>query len=655
MFLSPTRPLPLQRADLVLLHGERWRRSATAMKLWSETAAKCVRFVENDQWDEADRKILEKQRRPVLTINKIAPLVNLILGYHINNLVDIRYLPGHDGTGSADMARVLNHVGKNIAQLNQTEYLDLEMIQDGVVTGRGFQDWRIDFSENDLGQVRVTTVDPFSVYLDPDAMEYDLNRHSFVMTSKWLSIEEVEHWYGRRILEMVMPLTQGMTFQNSDSGMIAGFDDVEITPWRRFGGEDSEVRHWQMQAEELFHDWIDRQRRQVRMMESQHYVLTQQTFIVDLDSGERMPVPDTWGADKVEKVRLWAREMNYPLSVETRPTRRLRLTQMIGDIIVHDAWSPYPTMTLIGFFPRFRRGRTLGLVEPLLGVQEEINRTRSARQNIVGRLAAAGWKIEKKALDAQGLAHHEKNGATPGYTMLWDSQGGKIPEPKMIEVQDSQMPWESLEKDAASDLEMIAGFNPAALGQVENNAASGVQVLARQRQAVMGLELPMANYRRTKTMFGYKQLELVQRWYTEQRIIRVLGRNELNPVSIIINQATAAGVINDITAGKFAVVVDDTPVSASFLEGQFRELLEMKGLGMPIPDDHIIDASSIPRKEELKHALAAERQAQQALAAAGAAPAGSGQTRGPGPGGSMTGTDGGSLPNSGGEPGLPTA
>jgi hypothetical protein len=80
--------------------------------------------------------------------------------------------------------------------------------------------------------------------------------------------------------------------------------------------------------------------------------------------------------------------------------------------------------------------------------------------------------------------------------------------------------------------------------------------------------------------------------------------------------------------------------------------LNLKQMGMPIPDDFIVDASSIARKEELKLALEQARQVQ-AMLPQQAPPGVSGSGGGSGPGGSAVGKDGGSMPANVKEPGAP--
>jgi hypothetical protein len=64
---------------------------------------------------------------------------------------------------------------------------------------------------------------------------------------------------------------------------------------------------------------------------------------------------------------------------------------------------------------------------------------------------------------------------------------------------------------------------------------------------------------------------------------------------------------------------------------------------MPMPDEFIVEASSLGRKEELLAMMKAEREA---MAAAGipAGDAPGAKATGGGPGGSAVGADGGSMP-----------
>ena len=97
-------------------------------------------------------------------------------------------------------------------------------------------------------------------------------------------------------------------------------------------------------------------------------------------------------------------------------------------------------------------------------------------------------------------------------------------------------------------------------------------------------------------------LGLIQRFYTEERIIQVT--NEEDPMKprepMVINEMTPEGtIINDLTIGEYDVIVGTAPARDNFDDIQFAQALELKQMGVPIPDDVIIEYSNLQRKNEL--------------------------------------------------------
>lgn len=618
---SRRRPMPRQDGRVVLLMAERYNRDSAALATWSAQAKKAVQYLEGEQWSAADLQKLQSENRPILTINKIKPLVYLVLGYHQTNLTDIKYLPGHDGSGTAEQAAALTHVAKQISEINQLPSIDAEVFMDGIVTGRGYWDSRLNFENNLLGEVKWRAADNFAVYPDADGWTYDVNESSHITESRWLSLEEVEYFYGKQAMVAVQPWFGAGNFSGLPGGLFEGQE--ETTPWRRFGGpENTEANAGWSDVFGGFYDWVDRSRQTIRMIDMQHYVRVESWFFVDLETGDRVRIPDSMTRDpsKVQRVLDYAAAKGEAMVVKRMPHRRLRQTQMIGDVLVFDSWSPYRTFTLTPFFPYFRRGKTRGMVDDLLSPQDEVNKRRSSRIDIIGRQPNGGWVVDRDSTDPMDMASYEIDGSKAGFIAKWRSKGGSGKPPAPINPGVSPIAHAQLEQEAEDDLKAIAGVNEAALGQIEAANASGRAVEARQRQTVMGIEPFMANYRRSKELCGRRTLELVQDHYTEQRVVRVLGGTAQEPQQLIINQRTAAGVINNVNLGKYAVAVDEAPLSATYLAATFEELLRLKELGMPIPDEFIIDASSIGRKDELKAILSQARQVQGAQGAPQAAP-----------------------------------
>ena len=116
------------------------------------------------------------------------------------------------------------------------------------------------------------------------------------------------------------------------------------------------------------------------------------------------------------------------------------------------------------------------------------------------------------------------------------------------------------------------------------------------------IQVPLDNLRKTRHYLAEKILELIQTFYTEQRIIQVT--NESDPLQprepMVINQMTPEGrIINDLTLGEYDVVVSTAPARDSFDEVQFAEALNLRQVGVAIPDDAIIEYSHLAKKGEL--------------------------------------------------------
>ena len=102
----------------------------------------------------------------------------------------------------------------------------------------------------------------------------------------------------------------------------------------------------------------------------------------------------------------------------------------------------------------------------------------------------------------------------------------------------------------------------------------------------------------------------MQKFYTEQRIIRVHGEGADQQQEIMINQVQnlpdgGTRILNDITLGKYAIKIHERPLSASFKEAQMEEaftILEKLGpVGMALAQlrpDLLLGLTSLPDRDE---------------------------------------------------------
>ena len=597
----PPKRLPKQDSERVLLLLERWHRAAIALARWSEKAKECVDFLEGRQWTAEQIAALENQGRPALYFNKIRPLVNLVCGYFRNNRTDVKILPGHDGTGTQEVSDALNVIFKAVDEDNELKWTDAETFLDGITTGRGYQDLRLNFMDNDFGDIDIQALDPFTVYPDPDLQHYDVNKGSHISTSKWVSVEEIEFTYGKPAADLISPfLFSGLPWTSFPHNLY----DVgaeEHSPIRSFAMDeiaDENMSGFRDMFEDMF---IDRARKNVRLVDMQYYRTERVPVFIDLETGERAPIPREWDQAKIAKVMAWAESKGNPMVTAVRPHRVPYWTTMVGDLMVYNRKSPYSTFTINSFFPYFRRGVTQGVVQDLIDPQKEVNKRRLSEIEIVSRTSQTGWQWHEDALEPDEEQRLRKYGGTPGYNQKW--KGSE--KPSRIDPSPPPLAMERLEDRARNDMREISGINEAALGELQDSAsASGRAVEARQRQAVIGLQGYIDNWSRTKNGQGRKVIELVQEHYTEPRTYRILGENG-KVTQALINTQMEGAINNDVTKGRYSVEVDETPMSATFQSAQFEELLLMleKMQGALPPElfaDKLIELSSMPDKAEMK-------------------------------------------------------
>lgn len=631
---TPPKELPKQDVKTVMLAAERWQRASSAHAVWAEGAKKAVDFFEGRQWTAEALADMQKQKRPALTFNMIAPLVRLIMGYQRNNKTDLLFRPGHDGRSSETTGEALTQLAKSIAGHSKLQYTDAEVFMDGIVGGRGFYRSILDFENNDLGDILARAVDPFTVFIDPDADTYDLNESAaYVQVSKYLSLDMIEDCYGKATAELLRPFTMGQTPISSVTSAVV---NDETTPVRYFGNREQGSVEWWDSFYATMGDFVDTGRKTLRVIEMEHQVREQRNVLIDLETGDKKVLPDDWGKDKIAKILWYGEQVGNPLQVQKRMVKRVQWTTICGDMILFDRPSPYDSYSLTPYFPYFRRGMTRGAVEDMIDPQMEKNKRRSIEIEMVTKTSNGGWSYHADSLSPRQKQNLKNFGASPGFMMEWQGQV----EPKQLAPAAPSTSHERLEQKADADLMKISGINESALGQLDR-VQSGRAIEARQRQAVIAIQMYMDNFTRTKQLIGEKWLELIQGHYTEERMFRILGEdgrivkqmiNELrkgqpqidpmtgqparDPTSgdpIVIDPVTGqrlppgvtTTIVNDVTVGKYLVSVDETPLSATFASAQFEEmmtLMEKMGPSMapfiPAFADLMMDVSSLPRKDE---------------------------------------------------------
>ena len=554
----------------------------------------CEDFFVGLQWDPNDLALLKSYRRPALTINKIISTISNVMGEQIFNRTDIAFKPRNEGATS-EVADALTKVFMQISDNNQLNWVRSDVFADGIVGSRGFFDVRLDFTDSLRGEVRIEQLNPKNVLIDADADDYDPDKWGDVIITKWMSPDQIEMLYSSADAELLRG--------RQDSYFPYGYDSIDRDR-DRFGHPRS------MYTYNTGPDSGDNNTRNIRVIERQWRKLDRVLHFVDVGTGDTRMVPPDWDQARIQQHMT----QNPNLALTKKLVQRIRWTVVADNVVLHDDWSPYKHFTVVPYFPHFRRGRTVGLVENLIGPQELLNKVSSQELHVVNTTANSGWKVKRNALQNMSVAELEQRGAQTGLVLELD----ELTNAEKIQPNQTPTGLDRISYKAEEHIKGISGVSDYMQGFArEDVAAKSVQTNKQSGQA--NLAKVMDNMNRTDFILARNVLDMVQEYYTEQRLLYITTDRLTNTTEqLTVNQPTPEGIIlNDLTLGEYAVVVTNQPERDTFEETQFDQAVRLRTeAGVQIPDKYIIQSSRLKDKAEIVKELEGDQNSPEAQAAA---------------------------------------
>lgn len=559
-----------------------------------EKADKCDRFFRGEQWDPNDLAALKAVRRPALTINKILSTVSNVLGEQINNRAEISFRPRSGA--NPDTADVLTKVFKQISDNNQLDWKRSDMFADGVISSRGFLDIRLGYGDNMQGEVKIENLNRKNVLIDPDADEYDPDSWGEVFVTKWLTADDIAVMYSKEDAELLR--------NRSNSAFPYGYDSIQFGR-ERFGEQNITMNVSGYDMSNVM--------RSVRVIERQFRELDNQKHFMDPRTGDTRPVPEDFDRNRIAYF-----VDNFGLQVIKKLTRRIKWVTIADNVVLHNEWSPYKHFTVVPFFPHFRYGKTIGIVENLLDPQELLNKTTSQELHVVNTTANSGYKVKAGSLSNMTVAELEEKGAQTGLVIEVNGD----PDKDVQKIAPNQVPQglDRISYKAEESIKSISGISDSMQGMDRADVAAKA-IQAKRQAGSTNLVKPLDNLTRTDFIIARNVLDLVQEFYTEPRLMTithdaVTGESETFSVNQPNEEDPYHEILNDLTLGEYDVVVTSVPHRETLEDSQFEQALSMREAGISIPDDVLIDSSRLVHKKDIIKKMQAAAQSPEAQAQA---------------------------------------
>lgn len=535
-------------------------------------------------WLPADRAAMEEEGRPCREVNTIFPTVNQAAGHQISSRVDINYLP-KGGRADAEKAKTMSKAVKHSLENTEYRWKETEIVMDGFIQQRGYLDIRMDYEDNVEGEIKIRVEDPLDVIPDPDAKSYNPDDWADSRTCRWMTAREIESMYGKDAAEEVVGKSLGYCDEKN-----FGTEYIERPGFDR--GMPPSYAHGM--------GWIG---------QNKH---TRRYRIIDQQTNEYMQaLVAIWPGGDFRIVEGFARErlawmIDHGVQIVKRRVRRVSWQVAAPDVCFYDEVSPYNHITTIPFFPYFRRGQTLGIIDNMESPAMMLNKFVSQFEHVVNSSANSGWQGEADVLTNMTDDEFTNMGAQTGLTLL------RTPGSKPFEkIQPNQVPngIDRIIEFCSNNLNIVSGVDPNGM-DVDPNKMSGIALQQLEYARQKKLAIANDNLNRTRKMVGDRCLELTQRFMGNERLINITqvdpyGREE--EVPLVLNSPQEDGsILNDLTIGEFKIAVSNRPATDTFNDSEFEQIKAMrKDMGIAIPDPTVIRASNLADKAEIADAMEA--------------------------------------------------
>ena len=549
-----------------------------ASRDWRAKSWRDHEMYDGDQWTSEDRQRAVDAGIDPLTINRIFPAINLILGSQELNRANIiaKARTAKDG----QIAEIMTEALAFVLDQNDGQYRIGQAFKDAVIPGIG---WLYCGFNNDPRQERIKLDfrDWKEVFWDPFAspwLESDKCRYAFFQ--RWMDLFDLQCLYPERKKEIGEAFS-GLSAHDSDYSYMDDEADIVEQDKRVLGSTR----------------WSDPERRRIRPVQLWYPVLEKAVFALFPD-GQCVEVNT-----KLPDAQVYMLVRNAQQLITTS-VRKLRVKTFIGSYELSDEPSPfphgqYPFIPFIGYLDRYLN--PFGVPRMLSGQNEEINKRRSMN---LAMLQKRRIIVEEGAADDLQNLYEEAN-KPDGFMVL--NPGGRSKMEIIEGAQLSQYQIQVLEQ-SEKEIQQISGANDEAMGYT-SNANSGKAIELRRQQSSTIMASLFGNYRRSMSRLGQLVIANVQGAWTAEKVLRITDKMTNAERFVTVNQKVlgesgdVVEIHNDITQGMYDVIVSDAPATDSVREQNMNLLIEWCKQSPPEVIPYLMgmamEMSNLPNKDQL--------------------------------------------------------
>lgn len=497
--------------------------------------------------------------RRTFTFNRIRRMVNMVSGSQRKNRKQTVVVgeENSDALTADQFTKIIHNIHKQEMVLETLS----DSFNDSLVSGLSFlQIWN-DFRNDPIsGDIKVSKADYNSFVIDPYWRNLDLSDCNFIWKRSYLtkkdimslmpaSADKIADLYGEDLRDgkfQFMPETYGYSMKN-----LLTYDEF------------------------YYRDYRD------------------QMILVDRETGETQE----WRGQDDERLKIFL--ATYPqitMVKQTIPTVRLAIVAQ-GKVLYDgpnlgiDSYPFVPVVTYytpqVPYFPF----RCQGMIRGLRDAQYLYSRRKVIELDILESQINSGWIYKEDALvnpaDVFNLTGQGKGLCLKQDAQMTDVQQIQSPAIPATTIQLSQLLGE--------EMNQIAGINEELLGSSTDDKA-GILAARRANASLVTLQNLFDQLDKSQKLLGKLMIDMIQANYTPGKIKKILGGQEPSPQ--FYNKAF----------GKYNAHVEEAVLTQNQKQLQFLQLLNLREVGVQVPDDILVDSCVVANKTELIEAVKKQQQ-----------------------------------------------
>lgn len=571
---EPRRQHPLDEAGMVALQQRLMSFYENELLRQADNRASMSRdedYYDNEQWSEEEKAILRSRGQAPLVYNVIASAINWVLGTEKRGRSDFKVLPRRkDGSKPAERKSQLL---KYLADVNRSQFHCSRAFEDAVKAGIGWLE--SGYQDGDDGEPVYDRYESWRNMLwDSTCTEKDLSDARYVIRSKWIDLD---------IATAIFPDRRGALIKSAVDGLMFHSDAID-------GDEAMDSYEEGLHSSSSISSTLSGQysRRRVRLIE---------VWFRTPKMVKRLSGGDFAGEVFDERSPAHAEALNQKQSVIVEKVMmRVHVAIMTTASLLYLGESPYRhnrfPFTPIWGYRRARNGLPYGMINGMVGLQDDINKRASKALHILSTN-----KIVMDEGAVPNLSEFRNEVARPDAIIV--KKSGK----ELLLNADRELAPAHLDLMSRS-MEMVqtqSGVTDELMGR-STNAKSGVAIQARQEQGGMVTAALFDNLRFAKQVHGEKQLSMIEQFFTEEKSFRITNMRG-TPEYVTINDGLPD---NDIVREKADYVISEADWRASVRQAQTEELLQLLMQLAPVAPqvalvmlDLIVEGMDVPSREEL--------------------------------------------------------